>query len=67
MKADDRVVAQSLPLLVAVRSATGASASLVPENLVMNASLDMRPVLAIQYDRMRSDYVVHTLEITLWV
>ena len=52
--------------MMAVRNATGASASLVPKSLVMHASPGMRPVLASQYDRKRSDYVVHAWEITLW-
>ena len=52
--------------LVAVRNATGASASLIPESLVMHASPELRPVLASQYDRKRSDFVVHALKITQW-
>uniref|UniRef100_A0AAV1U9D4 CCHC-type domain-containing protein n=1 Tax=Peronospora matthiolae TaxID=2874970 RepID=A0AAV1U9D4_9STRA len=32
----------------------------------MHASPGMRPMLASQYDRKRSDYVVHASEIALW-
>ena len=52
--------------LMAVRNATGASASLIPESLVMHASPELRPVLASQYDRKRADFVTHALEITQW-
>ena len=49
--------------LMAVRNATGASASLIPENLVMHAIPELRPVLASHYDRKRSDFVVHALKL----
>uniref|UniRef100_A0AAV1TSE0 Uncharacterized protein n=1 Tax=Peronospora matthiolae TaxID=2874970 RepID=A0AAV1TSE0_9STRA len=49
---------------MAVRNATGASASLVPESLVMHASSELRPVLASQYDRKRTVFVINALEIT---
>ena len=40
------------------KNATGAS-----ESLVMHASLELRSSLPSQYDRKRSDFVVHALEI----
>ena len=52
--------------LMAVRSATGASSSLIPKILVLEASPELRPVLASQYDKKRTDYVVHGLEIMQW-
>uniref|UniRef100_M4BAA4 Retrotransposon gag domain-containing protein n=1 Tax=Hyaloperonospora arabidopsidis (strain Emoy2) TaxID=559515 RepID=M4BAA4_HYAAE len=52
--------------LMAVRNATGASSSLIPESLVLHTSPELRPVLESQYDKKRTDYVFHALEITQW-
>uniref|UniRef100_A0AAV1SX86 CCHC-type domain-containing protein n=1 Tax=Peronospora matthiolae TaxID=2874970 RepID=A0AAV1SX86_9STRA len=51
---------------MAVRHASGASASFLPESLVMHASLELQPVLASQYDRKRTEFVIHALEIIPW-
>ena len=49
-----------------VRNATGASSSLISEILVLHASPELRPVLASQYDKERTDYGVHALVKTQW-
>lgn len=65
-KADDRVVAQSLPLLDGSQERNESISVAHPESIVMHASPEMRSVLASRYDRKTSDYVVHALEITRW-